>query len=133
MKVKLEMPPFEVWYFILALIFSAVVFCGCANKSRHLDIAGAYASQAGTVAIGSIEVQSAPENVESAMVKYVDDVAFFSDKKKHKINILMTGTNSVQSVVDVVKNICEAFIVTAPVIVTEDTGNATNAMEVISK
>lgn len=115
------------WRDILLFAFGILLMalCGCTGtKSRHLDISGAYASQAGTVAIGSIEVQSAPEGVESAMVKYVDDVAFFSDKKKHSISILMTGTNSVQSVKDVVKNICEAFVEAAPVV-----AGSTNAVE----
>ena len=72
---------------------------------------------------GSIEVQSAPEGVESAMVKYEDDTSLFSDEKNHKINILMTGSNSVQSVTSVVHSICTAFIATAPVIVNASTNN----------
>lgn len=105
-----------------------MVLCGCmsddAEKSRHLDIGGVWTDpKSGTLIAGSIEVQSAPEGVESAMVKYEDDTSLFSDKKKHKINILMTGSNSVQSVTSVVHSICTAFIATAPVIVNASTNN----------
>ena len=115
----------------IVLFFSGLALmtlCGCmsddAEKSRHLDIGGVWTNpKTGTLIAGSIEVQSAPEGVESAMVKYVDDTSLFSDKKKHKINILMTGSNSVQSVTSVVHSICTAFIATAPVIVNASTNN----------
>ena len=105
-----------------------MALCGCmsddAEKSRHLDIGGVWTNpKSGTLIAGSIEVQSAPEGVESAMVKYEDDTSLFSDKKNHKINILMTGSNSVQSVTSVVHSICTAFIATAPVIVNASTNN----------
>ena len=105
-----------------------MALCGCmsddAEKSRHLDIGGVWTNpKSGTLIAGSIEVQSAPEGVESAMVKYEDDTSLFSDKKRHKINILMTGSNSVQSVTSVVHSICTAFIATAPVIVNASTNN----------
>ena len=87
------------------------------EKSRHLDIGGVWTNpKTGTFIAGSIEVQSAPEGVESAMVKYEDDTSLFSDEKNHKINILMTGSNSVQSVTSVVQSICTAFIATAPIL-----------------
>ena len=105
-----------------------MALCGCMSddpeKSRHLDIGGVWTNpKTGTLIAGSIEVQSAPEGVESAMVKYEDDTSLFSDKKNHKINILMTGSNSVQSVTSVVHSICTAFIATAPVIVNASTNN----------
>lgn len=91
--------------------------CGT-SKARHLDIGGGYASKSGTIAIGSIEVQSAPEGTESAMIRYEDEVAMFSEKKEHSINVLLTGTNSTASAIGIVKCICKAFIATAPAIVT---------------
>lgn len=105
-----------------------MVLCGCmsddSEKSRHMDIGGVWTNpKTGTLIAGSIEVQSAPEGVESAMVKYEDDTSLFSDEKNHKINILMTGSNSVQSVTSVVHSICTAFIATAPVIVNASTNN----------
>lgn len=108
----------------IVLFFSGIALmalCGCMSddpeKSRHLDIGGVWTNpKSGTLIAGSIEVQSAPEGVESAMVKYEDDTSLFSDKKRHKINILMTGSNSVQSVTSVVHSICTAFIATAPIL-----------------
>lgn len=113
---------------LLSCAIALLSFCGCMSddieKSRHLDIGGVWTNpETGTFIAGSIEVQSAPEGVESAMVKYEDDTSLFSDKKNHKINILMTGSNSVQSVTSVVHSICTAFIATAPVIVNASTNN----------
>ena len=89
---------------------------GCATKTRHLDISGAYVAQSGAIAIGSVEVQSAPEGVESAMVSYEDSAAWFSDVKEHRIRILLTGTNSTASAEGIVSNICAAFTATVPVV-----------------
>lgn len=110
-----------------------MALCGCMSddpeKSRHLDIDGVWTNpKTGTLIAGSIEVQSAPEGVESAMVKYEDDTSLFSDKKKHKINILMTGSNSIQSVTSVVHSICTAFIATAPILA-KDGGNPPNPLK----
>lgn len=110
-----------------------MALCGCmsddAEKSRHMDIGGVWTNpKTGTLIAGSIEVQSAPEGVESAMVKYEDDTSLFSDEKKHKINILMTGSNSVQSVTSVVHSICTAFIATAPILA-KDGGNPPNPLK----
>ena len=120
----------------IVLFFSGLALmalCGCmsddAEKSRHMDIGGVWTNpKTGTLIAGSIEVQSAPEGVESAMVKYEDDTSLFSDEKKHKINILMTGSNSVQSVTSVVHSICTAFIATAPILA-KDGGNPPNPLK----
>ena len=111
------------------LLFGAIAAvivagCGTTTKSRHLDISGAYANKTGTIALGSIEVQSAPEGVESAMVKYEDDVAFLSDKKKHYVSVLLTGTNSTSAATGIISNICSAFIATAPTIAATSEGKA---------
>ena len=101
---------------VMALII-LILCCGCSSpKSRHLDIAGCYVTQSGTFAVGSIEAQSAPEGVESAMVKYTDDTSWFSDQKKHTISILLTGTNSTVHADAIVSNICRAFTRTAPIL-----------------
>jgi hypothetical protein len=44
------------------------------------------------------------------MVSYEDSAAWFSDVKEHRIRILLTGTNSVDSADSIVKDICNAFI-----------------------
>ena len=113
MKEKKHTPVLDIIIFAVGVALLGIC-TGCATKSRHLDISGAYLNQAGTVAIGSIEVQSAPEGVESAMVSYEDSAAWFSDAKEHRIRILLTGTNAVCSATSIVSNICAAFTATAP-------------------
>ena len=101
----------------LLFVALAATLAGCGStKSRHLDISGAYVTQSGTFAIGSVESQSAPEGIESAMVSYEDSAAWFSDVKEHRIRILLTGTNSTASADCIVSNICKAFTATAPAV-----------------
>ncbi len=93
---------------------AAALLAGCATKTRNVDLAGMYASDTGTLAIGSVEVQSAPEGVESAAIRYVEDTAWLSPSTKtHAIKILLTGTNAVQSATGIVESICAAFTATA--------------------
>ena len=102
---------------LLFVAIAATLATGCGtSKTRHLDISGAYVAQSGALAIGSVEVQSAPEGTESAMVSYEDSAAWFSDAKEHRIRILLTGTNSTASAEGIVSNICAAFTATAPVV-----------------
>lgn len=101
----------------LLFVTLAATLAGCGStKSRHLDISGAYVTQSGALAIGSVEAQSAPEGIESAMISYEDSAAWFSDVKEHRIRILLTGTNSTASADGIVSNICAAFTATAPVV-----------------
>lgn len=115
MKENKHTPVLDIIIFAVGVALLAIC-TGCATKSRHLDIAGAYVNQSGTVAVGSIEVQSAPEGVESAMVSYEDSAAWFSDVKEHSIRILLTGTNSVTAADGIVSGICAAFTATAPLL-----------------
>lgn len=107
---------------LLFIVAGCAVFGGCttADKTRHIDVSGAYANG---MAFGSVEVQTASDESESAMVSYKDSVAWFSDAKEHDIRILLTGTNSVQSAGNIVSNICAAFVATAPVL-TDASGKA---------
>ena len=99
----------------LATICATTLLTGCATKTRSIDLAGMYASESGTLALGKIEVQSAPEGVESAAIRYTEDTAWLSPTTKtHSIKIMLTGTNSVASAKRIVANICSAFIATAP-------------------
>ena len=73
-----------------------------------------YASEAGTVAIGKIELMSAPDGAESAAIRYKEDTAWLSPgTKTHEVKILLTGINSVEKADGIVKHICEAFKVAA--------------------
>lgn len=87
-----------------------VLLSGCTTKTRSIDLDGMYASEAGTLAIGSIEVMAAPVGEETAAIRYEEDTAWLSPHTKtHEIKILLTGTNSVQSASSIVKHICQAF------------------------
>lgn len=98
----------------LATICATALLAGCATKTRSIDLAGMYASESGTLAIGRIEVQSSPEGVESAAIRYTEDTAWLSPSTKtHSIKILLTGTNAVGSARGIVKSICGAFTATA--------------------
>ena len=104
---------FEAWYFALILAL-AVIFCGCATKTRNLDLDGMYASETGTLAIGSVEVMAAPVGEESASIRYEEDTAWLSPSvKTHEIKIMLTGTNAVSSATGIVENICRAFTTVA--------------------
>lgn len=98
----------------LATICATAILAGCATKTRSIDLAGMYASESGTLAIGRIEVQSSPEGVESAAIRYTEDTAWLSPSTKtHSIKILLTGTNAVGSAKGIVKSICSAFTATS--------------------
>lgn len=95
---------------LLLIVALATFLSGCATKTRSIDLAGMYASESGTLAIGRIEVQSAPEGVESAAIRYTEDTAWLSPTTKtHSIKILLTGTNAVNSAEGIVTSICGAF------------------------
>lgn len=101
--------------FIVVFALTLLYACsGCATKARHIDLAGLYATEAGVLAVGAVEIQSAPEGIEAAMVSYADDTSWFSDEKAHKIKILLTGTNAVHTADKIVADICDAFKATAP-------------------
>ena len=100
------------WYAGLLLAAALGVVCaGCATKTRSVDLDGMYVSEAGTLAIGSVEVMAAPQGEESAFIRYAEDTAWLSPTTKtHAIKIMLTGTNSVMSAKRIVSDICEAFV-----------------------
>ena len=100
---------------LIILTLGVLAICGCATKTRSVDMDGMYASEAGTLAIGSIEVMAAPVGEESATIKYEEDTAWLSPSTKtHEIKIMLTGTNSVGSATSIVKDICTAFTAVHP-------------------
>lgn len=95
---------------VVCVFVLAVLAGGCATKTRNLDLDGMYASETGTLAIGSVEVMAAPVGEESASIRYEEDTAWLSPGvKTHEIKIMLTGTNSVSSAKGIVKSICKAF------------------------
>lgn len=100
---------------LIILTLGVLAVSGCATKTRSVDMDGMYASEAGTLAIGSIEVMAAPVGEESATIKYEEDTAWLSPSTKtHEIKIMLTGTNSVGSAKSIVKDICAAFTAVHP-------------------
>ena len=92
-----------------------LAMCGCATKTRSVDLNGMYVTDTGTLAIGSIEVMAAPQGEETAAIRYAEDTAWLSPTTKtHEIKIMLTGTNSVGSAKSIVKDICTAFTAVHP-------------------
>lgn len=95
---------------LFAGVLAISILCGCATKTRSVDLDGMYMSDTGTLAIGSIEVMSAPVGEETAQIKYSEDTPWLSPSTKiHEIKILLSGTNSVSNASRIVKDICDAF------------------------
>ena len=114
LSVRLCVSPGRLSVRLWAVLLGLCLFAGCQTKTRNLDLAGMYASEAGTLAIGKIEVMSAPKGEESAHIRYKEDTAWLSPSTKtHEVKILITGTNAVDKVDGLVKSICEAFKVAA--------------------
>ena len=96
--------------FLVGGVFAAAL-CGCATKSRSIDIAGMFASESGQLAIGKIEAQAIPEGDEAALIRYSEDNAWLQPSMKlRKIGITLTGTNAVGSATGIVESICRAFV-----------------------
>jgi hypothetical protein len=99
---------------LIILTLGVLAASGCATKSRSVDMNGMYATDTGTLAIGSIEVMSAPVGEETAAIRYAEDTAWLSPTTKtHEIKILLTGTNSVTNAAIIVRDICSAFTAVA--------------------
>lgn len=98
-----------------ALIGLAAALTGCVTKTRSIELAGMYASEAGTLAIGSVDIVAAPQGEETATIKYAEDTAWLSPSTKlHEIKIVLTGTNAVERSEKIVESICKAFVAVAP-------------------
>jgi hypothetical protein len=100
---------------LIILTLGVLAVCGgCATKTRSVDMNGMYATDTGTLAIGSIEVMAAPQGEETAAIRYAEDTAWLSPTTKtHEIKILLTGTNSVNNASKMVREICRAFTAVA--------------------
>ena len=96
---------------MLALLALIAVCAGCTTKTRSVDMSGMYITDTGTLAIGSIEIMSAPHGEETAAIRYAEDTAWLSPSTKvHEIKILLTGTISVTNASLIVRDICKAFM-----------------------
>lgn len=102
----------------IILFFGALALfalCGCATqeKTRSLDMKGAYVSDSGKIAFGSVKVQSAKAGAEAAMISYTESVPMFCDEKERNVHVTLSGTNSCQNAAKIVRDICNAFITVA--------------------
>ena len=113
----------------IVLFFGCIVLmaiCGCATKTRNIELDGLYVNETGTLAIGSADVMAAPMGEETATIRYEEDTAWLSPGvKTHEIKIMLTGTNAVSSATGIVESICRAFTTVAAT-----NGNAKIASEV---
>lgn len=98
-------------------VICVICLVGCSTKTRNIELDGIYATDAGTLAIGSADITSAPVGEETATIKYAEDTAWLSPSTKlREIKIILTGTNSVGSAATIVESICGAFVETAPIV-----------------
>lgn len=92
-------------------VLAAFAVAGCATKTRSVELAGMYASDSGSVAIGKVDIMATPSGEESAFVKYVEDNAWLCPSMKlRSIKVMLTGTNSCARADELVGSICQAFV-----------------------
>lgn len=94
--------------FVLAAL---CVGCGT-TQARKVYGKGMYAnSKTGLVGIGWISVITIKDGEESVSIGYEEDTAWLSPSTKtHKIDILLTGTNSSHQAAKIVEAICTGFV-----------------------
>lgn len=109
----------------LITLLAIGTLCGCATKTRNVEIDGMYAQvETATVAIGSVDVMAAPVGEESAIIKYDEDTGWLSPSTKlHSIKIQLTGTNCTSCVTDIVSSVCRAFVPSMAIATGLDRGN----------
>lgn len=103
------------WLAFIAFICFVILCCGCSAKTYSANGEGVWATDRGTLAVGTIEVQAIPEGEDAALIKYSEDfpmlASIFGDPEKMRnLGITLTGSNSVRSATGIVKEICTAFV-----------------------
>lgn len=111
--MKMKVPIKDILLFFGALALIAICGCATQEKTRSLDMKGAYVSDSGKIAFGSVKVQSAKAGAEAAMISYTEYVPMFSDKKERNVHVTLSGTNSCQNAAKIVRDICRAFTAVA--------------------
>ena len=101
---------------ICMVVASLLAVSGCGTtKSRSVDARGMWISDSGQMAIGQVQVDAIPENVDSAIIHYAEDTAWLSPSTKtHKIDVVLTGTNSTVNASRITEAICKAFVSIVP-------------------
>lgn len=100
---------------LIILSFGVLAASGCAiqEKTRSLNMNGAYVSDSGKIAFGSVKVQSAKAGAEAAMISYTESVPMFRGEKERNVHVTLSGTNSCQNAAKIVRDICSAFTAVA--------------------
>ena len=107
---------------ICMCVAAALATGGCGTtKSRSVEAQGMYVSETGQLAVGRVQVDAVPENVDSAIIHYAEDTALLSPSTKtHKIDVVLTGTNATANASSITEAICEAFVTVAPALAAAD-------------
>ena len=78
-----------------------------------------------TLAIGEGSVTTIPADREAFAGHYEEDTAWLSPSTKtHKFDVFIVGSNATSQAASVVKDICKAFGVVAPILSSNETKNA---------
>lgn len=102
----------------VSLAALAATLTGCAtSKSRSFEAQGMYVSDTGQLAVGKVQVDAIPDQVDSAIIHYAEDTALLSPSTKtHKIDVILTGANSTANAQQITSAICNAFVAVAPTV-----------------
>ena len=111
--MKMKVPIKDILLFFGALALIAICGCATQEKTRSLDLNGAYVSDSGKIAFGSVKIQSAKAGAEAAMISYTESVPILSDEKERNVHVTLSGTNSCQHAAKIVREICSAFMAVA--------------------
>lgn len=98
---------------IVCVAALVALMSGCGTpKSRKMSGKGMYTNtKTGFITIGEFSLVSAPDGEETSSVDYEEDTAWLSPSTKtHKIEILLTGPNSVAQAASIVESICTGFV-----------------------
>lgn len=114
---------------MIAAICAAMAFAltGCLNpRVVDAEADGMYINAATeTLAIGSGSITTIPADREAFAGHYDEDTAWLSPSTKtHKFDVFIVGSNATSQASTVVKDICKAFGIVAPIIVSNETKTA---------
>ena len=104
---------------LASLLASASILTGCGTpRVVDAEAKGMYVNAATeTLAIGAGNITTIPAEREAFAGHYKEDTAWLSPSTKtHQFDVFIVGSNSTSQAATVVKDICKAFGIVAPVI-----------------
>ena len=110
---------------VLGMAF-AITGCGTPPKVVDAEAAGMYVNAyTESLAIGEGSITTIPSDREAFAGHYDEDTAWLSPSTKtHKFDVFIVGSNATSQASSVVKDICKAFGVVAPILSSNETKNA---------